>query len=115
MIVIKSGLSDLKDEIENLSEKDIEIEKPYEIVDIVERILHFNRQNQEGQGLKILTPDQILSRLPIANYTQEIIQKILKMKSGNYCIFCIVQRNYPKQSIIIRSILFKNGNNFYEH
>ena len=30
-------------------------------MDIVEKILKFNKQNQQGQGLKILTPDQILS------------------------------------------------------
>ena len=40
------------------------IERPDKIVDIVEKILDFNNQNQEGQGLKILTPDQMLSRLP---------------------------------------------------
>ena len=34
-------------------------------MDIVKKILEFNRQNQEGQGLKILAPDQMLSRLPI--------------------------------------------------
>ena len=34
-------------------------------MDIVEKILEFNKQNQEGQGLKILTPNQMLSRLPI--------------------------------------------------
>ena len=34
-------------------------------MDIVERILGFNRQNQEGQGLKIQTPNQMLSTLPI--------------------------------------------------
>ena len=49
-------MSDLKDEIENMFENEIEIEKPYEIVDIVERILHFSWQNQ-GVALKILTPD----------------------------------------------------------
>ena len=27
-------------------------------------ILEFNRQNQEGQWLKIVTPDQMLRRLP---------------------------------------------------
>ena len=27
-------------------------------------ILEFNRQNQEGQWLKLLTPDQMLGRLP---------------------------------------------------
>ena len=34
-------------------------------MNIAEKILEFNRQNQEGQGLKILSPDQMLSRLPI--------------------------------------------------
>ena len=43
---------------------------------IVEEIIEFNRQNQEGQGLKILTPDQILSRLPITLAQQ----KSLKLK-----------------------------------
>ena len=62
---IKSGLSDLKNEIERISEDEIKIKIPYGIVDIVEKILEFNRQNQEGQGLKILTPNQMFSRLPI--------------------------------------------------
>ena len=64
--IIKSKLSDLKNKIERMSEIEIKIEKPYEIVDIVEKILEFNRQNQEGQGLKILTPNQMLSRLLIS-------------------------------------------------
>ena len=34
-------------------------------MDIVEKILDFSYQNQEKQGVKILTPGQILSRLPI--------------------------------------------------
>ena len=38
MIVIKSGLSDLKKEIENMSKKEKEIEKPNEIIDVVEKI-----------------------------------------------------------------------------
>ena len=29
------------------------VQRPDEIVDIVEKILQFNNQNQEGQGLKI--------------------------------------------------------------
>ena len=33
-------------------------------MDTVAKILEFNRQNQEGQGLKILTPDQMLNRFP---------------------------------------------------
>ena len=33
---------------------------------IVKRILEFNQLNQSGQGLKILTPSQMLNRLPIS-------------------------------------------------
>ena len=65
--VIKSGLSDLKDEIKKMSEDEKEIEKPDKIFKIVEEILDFNnKQNQIGQWLKILTPNQMLSRLPIS-------------------------------------------------
>ena len=63
---IKSGLSDLKNEIKKMSEDEIKNEKPYKIVDIVEKILKFNQRNQEGKGLKILTPNQMLNRLPIS-------------------------------------------------
>ena len=63
--VIKSGLRDLKEVIKKMSVDEKEIEKPSEIVDIVETILELNNQSQQGQGLKILTPGQMLSRLPI--------------------------------------------------
>ena len=71
---IKIGLSDLENEMEKMPEDEIKIEKPHEIVDIVEKILEFNRQNQEGQRLKILTPNQMLSRLPIT---------LAQLKAGN--------------------------------
>ena len=64
--VIISGLKDLKEEIKKMSEAEIEIENPESIVKIVETILNFNEQNQQGKGLNILTPQQMLSRLPIA-------------------------------------------------
>ena len=50
--VIKSGLTDLKNETENMSEEEKEIEKPNEIVNIVEEILEFNKQKQEGKRTK---------------------------------------------------------------
>ena len=46
-------------------ENEKEIEQPHKILKIVKEIFDFNRQ-QQGQGLKILTPKQILSRLPIS-------------------------------------------------
>ena len=40
-------------------------EQPDKILKIAKEILDFNKQNQIGKGLKILTPNQMLSRLPI--------------------------------------------------
>ena len=65
--VIKSGLSDLKDETNEMSKDEIKIEKPAKILKISEEILEFNEQDQSWEGLKILTPNQMLSRLPIIN------------------------------------------------
>ena len=72
--MVKNGLSDLKNEIENMGEEENEIEKPGGIIDIVEKLLIFNKQNQQEQGPKILTPDQMLSRLPIS---------LAQLKAGN--------------------------------
>ena len=55
-------------------EEEREIEKPNKIVEIVEESLKFNKQNQKGEGLKILTPNQLLSRLPIP---------LAQLKAGN--------------------------------
>ena len=57
-----------------MSKKEIKIEKSDEIVRVVEMILKFNKQNQQGKGIKILTPNQMLSRLPIT---------LAQLKAGN--------------------------------
>ena len=44
--VINSGLIDLKYELEKMSKKEIEIEKPDKILKIVEEILNFNKKIQ---------------------------------------------------------------------
>ena len=52
-----------------MSEKERENERVDKITEIVERILAYikeQRQKQEGQGIKVLTPSQMLSRLPIS-------------------------------------------------
>ena len=46
-----SGLRDSKEEIEDMSNKEKKIDNPNEIVNIVGKILEFNRQ-QQGSGLK---------------------------------------------------------------
>ena len=74
-----------------MNEEEKEIENPNEIVDIVEKILQFNKQNQLGGGLKILTPDQMLSRLPITlaqlkagNNSQKLINEIRQLLYSLY-------------------------------
>ena len=50
------------------------IEENEKIIDIVERILELNTEKQLELGLKILTPNQMLSRLPIT---------LAQLKAGN--------------------------------
>ena len=57
-----------------MSEEEKKFEKSDKIVKLVEEILRFNKQKQEGQGIKILTPNQMLSRLPIS---------LAQLKAGN--------------------------------
>ena len=44
------------------------------MLEIVKRILYFNQLNQSGQGPKTLTPNQMLTRLPIS---------LAQLKAGN--------------------------------
>ena len=47
-------------------DKKFMIEENEKIIDIVERIFYLNQLDQSGQGLKILTTNQVLNRLPIS-------------------------------------------------
>ena len=94
------------------------IERKEKIINIVKRILYFNQlEQQKGEELKILTPDQMLSRLPIslAQLKAGNILKNLKTKLDNYCILYTDQKNLQSNSIKVCLTLFKNGNNLYEH
>ena len=63
--LINSGLKNLKKEIGDISKEEIKIGNPNETVNLVEKILAFNRQ-QQGQILKIPTNNQMLSGLPLS-------------------------------------------------
>ena len=65
----------MKKIIKNVSKnKTFKIEENKKITDIVERIIELNSEKQLGLGLKILTPNQMLSRLPIT---------LAQLKAGN--------------------------------
>ena len=50
------------------------MKKKQDIINIVKRILYFNQLEQRASGLKILIPNQMLSRLPIT---------LAQLKAGN--------------------------------
>ena len=88
--LIKFRCSNLNDEIGNMSEDEKKNEKPDKILKIDEQILNFNNKihKREGLGLKILTPSQMLSRLPIT---------LAQLKAGN---------NFEKLKNEIRQLLY---------
>ena len=88
--MIRSRLRDLKNYIKNMSENEVKNKKIDLLAGLVEKILDTDeqlntpeleteesaeqRRNQQGQGFKIVTPEQILSRLPIS---------LAQLKAGN--------------------------------
>ena len=64
-----------------MSDDEKKIEQPDKIVEIVEEIVKFNKQIQQGKGLKILTPSQMLSRLPISLAQLEAENNSEKLKN----------------------------------
>ena len=58
----------------------------------LKKILKFNKQKQEGQGIKIRTPNQMLSRLPISlaqleagNNSNKLKNEIRQLLYSLYC------------------------------
>ena len=51
--MIRYGLENLKEEIEEIFEDQKRIERPDEIVETIEKILEFKEQNKQGERLKI--------------------------------------------------------------
>ena len=73
--LIKDKLDIFKKSVNNnMSMNKVNIEKPFKIVDTVLKILKLNKKYQEGEGLKILTTQQMLSRPPIS---------LTQLKAGN--------------------------------
>ena len=80
-----------------------ENENPKKVVNIVEKILNFNEQ-QKGKGIKILTPKQMLQRLPIAlaqvkaGDTSENLLNEINESDKSY-ILCIEKKKLLKKYI----------------
>ena len=84
-----------------MSEDEIKIEQADELVNIVEKILDFDNQNQKGQRLKMLTPNQMLSRLPITlaqlkvgNNSEKLKNEVRQLLYSSYRSKKINQDNF---------------------
>ena len=94
------------------------IKENEKITNIVDNILYFNQPEQQGSGLKILTPNQMLSRLPITvaqlkagNNSEKLKNQIRQLLYSLYRSKKNLQNSYIK----VWLTLFKNGNNLYEN
>ena len=73
--LIEKVLIKIQNIVKNVpKDKSFKIEENEKMIDIVERIIELNNENQLRGGLKILTPNQMLSRLPIT---------LTQLKAGN--------------------------------
>ena len=72
---INEKLTELKNIVKNVpKDKASKIKENEKIIDIIERILELNNEKKKGLRLKIITPNQMLSRLPIT---------LAQLKAGN--------------------------------
>ena len=99
----------------NKSAKEYVIEGNENIINIIEHILYFNQlEQQKGDGLKIITPSQRLSRLLISLAQLKGGNNSEKLKNEIRQILYSLYRS-KKLTKQLWLTLFKNGNNLYEH
>ena len=65
------------------------------IIHIAEKILEFNREEQSGHGIKILTPNQTLAQLKAGNNSEKLKNEIRQLLYS-LCRSKNLQSNYIK-------------------
>ena len=102
----KKLLSKLQRIIDYTTKDDVakikEIEK---IIDIVEKILEFHKKIQSGQGLKILAPNQMLSRLLISLAQLNTGTNFEKLKNENRQLLYSLYRSKKLTKNIYKSLV----------
>ena len=103
---INKNLNKMKKIIKNVPEnKTFKIEENKKIIDIVERILELNSKKQLGQGLKILTPNQMLSRLPITLAQLKAGNNSEKLKNEIRQLLCSLYRSKKLTKQLYKSLI----------
>ena len=91
------------------------------MLEIVELILYLNQLNRAGKGLKIITPNQMLGRLPItlaqlkAGNNSEKLKNEIRQLLHSLCRLKKLTKTIYNNWSTIWLTLFKHANNLYEH
>ena len=90
--MINSGLKDLKGEIKKMPKEEKKLKTQNRQQKLLKRFLGLTKKNQQGQGIKILTPNQMLNRLPISlaqlqagNNSEKLKNEIRQLLYSLYC------------------------------
>ena len=76
------------------------------IINIVKRIFYFNQlEQQKGGGLKILTPNQMLSRLPITLAQLNAENNSEKLKNEIRKLLCSLYRSTKLTKQLYKSLI----------
>ena len=139
--IIKNRLKDLNNEINKMSEEERENERVDKLIEIVERILAYIKQQEkkEGRDIKILRPNQMLSRLPISlaqieagnnsnklkNEIRQLLYSSYRSKNMTKQVYNdLIKHIWIKNIIIVHKIFIMimimiiitiHGDNFYEY
>ena len=81
------------------------IKKTDKILEIVEEILIFNRKKQSVGGLKILTPNQMLSRLPVTLAQLKAGNNSEKLKNEIRQLLCSLYRSKKLTKQLYKSLM----------
>ena len=110
--MVRNGLRNLKEEIKKMDEEEKETKKPNKIASLVKMILEFKNQNQERKGLKMLTSDQMIKKLPISlakvkakNNSEKLKKKKKTIRQLQYSLCCSRKLTKAIQNNLINTLL----------
>ena len=106
IFLIKEVLNRMKKGIKNVSKnRKVMIEEDEKMITIVVRILYFNQLDQSGHGLKLLTPNEMLSRLAISLAQLKAGNNSVKLEKQNQANFVFFEQIKKLTKNVCKSLI----------
>ena len=106
IFLIKEVLNRMKKGIKNVSKnRKVMIEEDEKMINIVVRILYFNQLDQSGHGLKLLTPNEMLSRLVISLAQLKAGNNSVKLEKQNQANFVFFEQIKKLTKNVCKSLI----------